>query len=195
MKITRPISICAPLLALTLSGCSTLPGDYARSHTPGTGCFIVGWGDQPNNTANRTSGVSFQGAGNPEHGALSYSHLMLKLLATGTQFKDEDGQGTMFVRYVPPGTYELFDPYVSVVSYPMVETFKPKTRVSIPFKVKANECTYVGRFLMNPFKLEFRWVSRKDNDVKLVAAQLPPNFVLGDVVTPKSQTSPFIVAE
>ncbi len=81
---------------------------------------------------------------------MSFSHLAFEHLATGTLFTDQDSQGIVAVRYLQPGIYEFFDPYIAVVTGLLVTEYKPTQRVSIPFQVKANECTHVGRLLLNP---------------------------------------------
>lgn len=181
------------LLTATLTGCMTFPGDYGRSYAPGMGCVIVGWGDQPNNVGHRTSGISFQGAGSSNYGAIGFSHLAMKSVAHGTIFKDKDGHGIVAVRYLPAGIYEFFDPYVTVVpSLGLVYTYKPRDRVSIPFRVKANECTYVGRMLLNPKKVEFLWISRKDADLRVVERELPAGFAVREEVTPRPVGTLFV---
>jgi len=173
------------MLAAGLTGCMSFPGDYGKSYAPGLGCVIIGWGDQPNNFANRTSGVRFQGVGSDKTGAITFSHLALEYLAAGKLFTDQDGHGVVAVRYLPPGQYELHDPYITVVEGLLIRAFKPTNRVSIPFQVRANECTYTGRFLLSPTKLEFLWITRKETDLKLIQAEIPPNFSVADVLIPK----------
>lgn len=97
----------------------------------------------------------------------------LKVLANGRLFTDAEGSGIVAVRFVPPGAYELYEPTISWTQYPMVSMIKPKTAVSIPFQVRANECTYVGRFLMHTVKPEFVWLDRKEVDLKIVEQGIP----------------------
>ncbi|RTL26231.1 MAG: hypothetical protein EKK47_21800 [Burkholderiales bacterium] len=194
MALSR-LAIAAAVSA-TLSGCASLfPADYGRSYSPGLGCFVIGWGDQPNNTTTRTSSVLFQGVGSGKYGVVKFSHMALESLADGPLFTDSDGHGIVTARYVPPGTYQLYEPAIYWTQYPMVYTLKPRTPVSIPFQVKANECTYVGRFLMNTVKPEFLWLNRKDADLKVIATELPKDMkAFNEVLTPKP-IGDFIVTE
>ena len=185
----------AAAISVTLSGCGSLPAEYGRSYSPGLGCFVIGWGDQPDNTTTRTSSVLFQGVGNGKYGVVKFSHMAFEYLADGPLFTDRDGHGTVTVRYLSPGTYELYEPTIYWTQYPMVYALKPKKPVSIPFQVKANECTYLGRFLMNTVRPEFLWLNRKDADLKIMAHELSKALMtFNETLTPK-QVGDFIVTE
>jgi hypothetical protein len=160
--------------SLLLASCATLPGDVGRSPGQGTGCMIISWGDQAKDVGLfgtfRTSSAYFRRMGDAQFGALSYSPKAL--LQPGLAFDTPTDHGRVQVRYLQPGAYVLSNPEINSISGPVTYTKRPTRQVDIPFKIQANRCVYLGRFILQSNSDSFLWTSALGADLALIRSEV-----------------------
>jgi hypothetical protein len=174
MTLTGIRTVAVLAASSLLASCAAIPGDFGRSPEPGTGCMIISWGDQTKDVSLfgsfRTSAVFFRRGGDERFGALGYSPKAIG--QSGVAFDTPSDHGRVQVRYLQPGAYVLSNPQVSSVSGPVVYTKKPTRQVDIPFRIQANRCVYIGRFVLQAQSDQFLWTSVAEADLALIRKEV-----------------------
>jgi hypothetical protein len=129
-----------------LAGCAT-KYDRLRNYTgQDFGTVVVSLGQTRENTMNY-SNVWFKAKGGEDLGYFAYAPKYLPS-PSPKDFSTSRGKGTLLVKKLPPGEYEITD-YSTGSDYGnSVVTYRSRTPMSVPFTVKTGEVSYLGQYLV-----------------------------------------------
>ena len=148
IRRTRAVSCLFTIcMAIGLAGCVTTPTYHAIRPTEETGVVVLSLGSRGKFGVS-SHALKIRAIGKTDEVLASY--LEENLFTPTPRDFDKDGtNGTVVLRHLSPGSYEIFNFSTFFNGYPSTATFQSKQDFSIRFSVKKGETAYLGRFLAN----------------------------------------------
>jgi hypothetical protein len=177
------------LIALICVGCAATPEEMGRQASPGDGKVIISVGALPEGKRQfeyTAYGLFWRSVDGKEKGTVSYGPHYISYPAAAFPFRDTEGVGLVHVLSLKPGDYEIYNYILQLYRSTDSQNFYPPQPISLKFSVKANQITYVGRFIAEPYGHGgflgmggsgdggfYYWLSRWDSDSKIVMQKMP----------------------
>lgn len=181
--ITFVHKLFLPLLATTLlflAGCATPYTALMDYKGADAGTVVVGAGISQNAGFSQV-GVTVRRRGTPNVASVDYSGGG-SFLSAPRDFENQQEHGTITLLKLPPGEYELFR-YGGNYRYGRyIYYFSPRKEFSIPFTVKTNEITYLGRYIVHgipaianelPYAARLMVDDKRDADITVAKKKRP----------------------
>lgn len=175
---TRTLVVFA--LVVAVLGCAGSKYDIASKHDAlrdyqgGDAGFLVAGAGSDKSTFFSYSGMTFRRRNTENLGDIGYAPKSL-FVSTPTDFESSTQIGTVHVKRLPPGEYEVFSAY-GVQTGTYEQTYKKPIAPPILFTIKTGEVSYLGRFSIGSSRSRGPVVTISDNveaDVATARTRLP----------------------